>query len=99
MAAIEELTRATFAFYLVLGGALALILGLVLLARYRRAVDRAMRGGDPTPGPAAGLSDHGNLLLGLPPLTFRIVDAKIFGGRSLAFQSASFRSARQAMVC
>lgn len=98
MATIEELTRATFAFYLVLGGALALILGLVLLARYRHAVDRAMREGDPAPGPAAGLSDHGSPLFGLPPLTFRTVNAKVFGGRSLAFQSASFRSARQAMV-
>lgn len=98
MAAIEDLTRATFAFYLVLGGALALILGLVLLARYRRAVDRAMREGDPSPGPAEGLSDHGSPLLGLPPLTFRSVGARASGGSGFAFQSATFRGARQAMV-
>jgi hypothetical protein len=98
MAAVEELTRATFAFYLIFGGTLALIIGLVLLARYRRAVDRAMREGSSTISPPATLADHGSMALRVAPITFNVISAAALGGSRKALQSPTFRTAHHAML-
>jgi len=90
---MEALTQGGMAFYLPLGGALALLLGLLLLALYRRAVDRAMREG----GAEASVSAARRRTVPAapaPPLTVRtLAAAPADTARDEHWRSATFRGA------